>query len=121
MRWMMGCPACAAGGIVGGWVGGYFGIYPPKTKTGRLLSGLLSSTLTLVTLLSLKVFFNTTLCGGAARTSLHRFSRLVVIGLVLGIIYSIVVNILLKKVVQAESSRGGRGGCGNNEECRCHK
>jgi hypothetical protein len=115
----MGCPACAAGGIVGGWVGGYFGINPPETRTGRVLSGLLTSTLTLVTLLAAKVFFNKTLCGGASQPTINRFCRLVVAGLLLGVIYSLGVNFLLKRVIAAEFS-SQRGSCGSAENCRCN-
>lgn len=116
----MGCPACAAGGFCGGLIGGYFGINQPETQKGRILSGLLSSTLTLVTLVGLKVCFNITLCGGASQPTINKFCRLVVAGLLLGTIYSIAINYVLNRCVTLKSSsENGVSSCGRKEGCQC--
>lgn len=110
----MACPACAAGGIVGGYIGGYFGIKQPKGPKERLLSGILSSTLTLTTLVALKILFNTTLCGGASQPVVKKFCRLVVVGLLLGTIYSIAINFFLANWKTPSCGRSsGECQCGN--------
>lgn len=98
----MACPVCPTAGWLGGWIGGYFGIYPPETTRGKILSATITASLACITIVALKVIFNITLCVGGTFT-LGNVARVAVIALPLGIVYSVLVNCLLKRYVYAPS------------------
>ena len=94
----MTCPVCPAAGWAGGWLGSYIGINPPQHRLGKFVSALITATLTLVTIVALKIIFNTTLCVGGTFT-LENCVRVGLPALALGIVYSIGVNYLLNRFV----------------------
>ena len=92
------CPVCPTAGFAGGWIGSYFGINPPETTNGKILSGVLTASSVLITIIALKVIFNITFCVGGTFT-LENMFRVGVPALILGIIYSIAVNCLLDRLI----------------------
>jgi hypothetical protein len=90
------CPACPPISFLGGLVGGYIGINAPSTFKGRCISVLATAMLVTANVVALKVLFGVPFCYGNGFT----FNNIGVIlskTLVLGVIYSIGVNYLLKK------------------------
>lgn len=92
------CPVCPAAGFAGGWIGSYFGINPPESTKGKILSGVLTASSVLITIIALKVIFNSTFCVGGTFT-LRNMIQVGFPALILGIIYSIGVNWLLDRWV----------------------
>lgn len=116
------CPMCSTGGFFGGLIGGYFGIHPPKKKSARIASALITATLITITFVALKVFFNISLC----RNGKFNFENIVLIGLkttLLGIVYSIAVNYLLNKFLakppRNSNLKSSPSQKGNSHSC-CH-
>lgn len=99
----MTCPVCPAVGWAGGWLGGYVGINPPQSKRGKLVSAVISGTLTLITVIALKSIFNITLCKGETFT-IENILRVGIPTLAMGLVYSIGVNYLLKRLVYADKN-----------------
>gem|GEM_PF-5239867 len=94
----MTCPLCPTAGWLGGLCGGYFGVQPPPHFKGRLLSAFITASLTLITIIALKVFCGISFCRGGQFT-LANILRVGFQTLILGMIYSIGINSLLNKYV----------------------
>jgi hypothetical protein len=92
---LMLCP-CPVAAAIGGSIGSYFGISPPEGRKGKLVSTLMTSVLVSITAIALKAFLNISLCGGGGFT-LGNIFRVVIKTVLMGIIYSIVVNYFLTR------------------------
>lgn len=109
----MVCPVCPAAGLFGGYFGGYFGVNPPEQLELRLISGMITAGLIVITIVALKCLFGISICDGNGDFSFRNIVQVSVISLVVGVIYSIVVNLLInlwygdstKNEVQDESSK----------------
>jgi hypothetical protein len=99
----MGCLVCPVVGWFGGWIGGYFGIQPPKSTNGQILSAVITASLISITIIALKVLFNVSLCVGGS-VNLGNVARIGIPTVIMGIIYSIGVNYLLNRYVYFSES-----------------
>jgi len=91
----MVCPVCPAAGLVGGYVGGYFGIDSPKSTELNIASAAITAGLIVITIVALRCIFGISLCDGRGDFSLRNIVQVGLITIVIGIIYSIVVNYLI--------------------------
>ncbi len=110
----MVCPICPAAGWCGAWIGGYMGINTSEKPGAKIVSALITANLMAVTILFLKSYYNVSICGGGSIP--ERILRAGLISLVLGIIYSIGVNVLLNRFVFNDTAPNGNhagGSCCN--------
>jgi hypothetical protein len=92
----MFCPLCPSVAALGGFLGTYVGIRQPESKEGKIFCATISTVLTAVAVIVLKVFRGFSLCGNQAITT----SSLVILlskTIIIGIIFSVVVNILYNR------------------------
>jgi len=94
----MVCPVCPAVGMVGGYVGGYFGINQPEDTTLRVVGGVITASMIVITVVALRCFFDLSICDGLGNFSLRNIIQVACISLVLGLIYSLVVNCILNRL-----------------------
>jgi hypothetical protein len=99
------CPVCPMTSFFGGLVGGYFGVEPPKHFEGRLLSAVITATMTGISTIVARRLFGLSLCDGNGNFSLGNIVQVGLITLVMGIIYSIAINFLLNKYVFPSSQQ----------------
>lgn len=84
---------------LGGWLGTYFfGVNPPTHPGGQELSIVLTAELVAITVIALKALFNISLCMGGGFT-LNNVAHAGVKVFIMGMIYSIGINYLLKRYV----------------------
>jgi hypothetical protein len=107
------CPVCPTTSFLGGWVGGFVGVYPPKKMSGRIISAVISATLTTVTLLGIKAHFKLSCRSGPL---VRNVAILTSSAFALGVIYSIGVNFLLNRLVYKESNKVSNQ-CSKEKKC----
>lgn len=115
----MGCPVCLPAGFLGGYLGSYlFGIQPPPTRKGKMISAILTAGMIGISIYALKTVFNISLCGGSNAGLLERSIRIGIQGFLFGVIYSIGINYLLGRFVyyQKDCSVTGKGPCCCNKK-----
>jgi hypothetical protein len=83
-------------------IGSAFGISPPESVKGKVISLAISGSLTMITASALKIFYHFSFCDGGYYT-LKTFIRVAVVLFVIGNIYSLGVNYLLNKYVYVPS------------------
>lgn len=90
----MVCAACPPIGFVFGWIAGYLGVKAPDSPKARVMSALMTSGITVVTVVALKVIFGISVCDGQGNFSLTNIAQVGAITFVMGTIYAIAVNTL---------------------------
>lgn len=90
------CPVCPTVGIAGGWIGSYFGNPMPVRSDHRMISAVLTSAMIGVTIIALKYLVGVSPCDGNGNFTLRNIAQVGAISLLLGIVYSIGVNFLIK-------------------------
>lgn len=99
----MVCPVCPVAGAVGGSIGGYIGIEPPQSKTLRIVSAAITTSLVVITIVALKCLCGISICDGNGDFSLRNICQVVSISALLAIIYSLAVNSILNFFFPYES------------------
>jgi len=92
----MACPACPAIAMAGGAVSAYFGFEREDLRTTTIV---ITTCLTVVTAIALKVLLGVSICDGNGNFSLRNIAQVGAISLVLGIIYTVGVNFILNRLV----------------------
>lgn len=93
----MVCPACVAGGFLGGAFGSFLGIHPPNSRTMKVISIATSATLAAITAIALKTmgYFSYCPCTSGFVMPLLSFSAVVIAS---GVVYSIAINYLIQRI-----------------------
>lgn len=99
------CPACPMIGMGFGLIAGYFGVKMPEQRSHRILGAVITSAMIGVTVVALRCLFGITLCDGNGNFSLRNIAQVGSISIVMGIVYSIGVNILINLAVSALNKR----------------
>ncbi len=110
------CPVCPTAGALGGYLGGYFGINPPERPELRVMSALITTSMTVITVVALRCLFGISICDGNGDFSLRNIAQVGTMTLLLGIIYSIAVNYLLRQLFPESSQNEAQ----NESSCPCH-
>ncbi|MBA2367453.1 MAG: hypothetical protein H0V82_00330 [Candidatus Protochlamydia sp.] len=100
----MVCPICPTAGFFGGLLGSYLGIKTPTSFKGRCLSMAATGSLVAITLVSVKIIFNFSLCAGKELT-LSNSVILLAKTLAIGVIYAIGVNYLISRYFEQPASQ----------------
>jgi hypothetical protein len=105
----MVCPACPASSALGGFIGAWFGVNAPKTTKGKILSIALTGTATALTVIALRVLGNISLCNGNYTWS--RITSIIAGATLVGTIYSIGINHLIHRFIEATPKPVVRRSC----------
>ena len=110
----MVCIFCPTVGVFSGFLGSYLGISPPKTWQGKIFSGVITATLTGISVVALKVFLGITLCSGGGAT----LSNIVLVGaktVPMALLYSLGVNYLINRFFSSSDEKN----CSSRHSCCC--
>jgi hypothetical protein len=111
------CFICVVGGVASGALGGLFGFEVPKTKKGKLLSGLLTAGATGLTVLALKVMFNISLCGGGPGITLKRVGLILIETIPIALLHGIWINFLVARFGENKSFNQDKLMLHRNKSC----